>query len=224
MKTMSRALEPIPLFPLATVLFPYAPLQLHVFEDRYRQLVGDCLEKGMPVGIVLIKSGSEVGGSAEPYLVGTAARIEKVHRYEDGRMDVVVVGERRFRIRRLDESEPYLVGHCEPVVEVDDDSPRKDALTMRARESFQLYVEGMFAQQAVNVKINYPTDPLALSFLIANYLPLEPLERQRLLELTDTSERLAGLIPEIERQVVEAKTTAYYRLSRNHLQEWIHPN
>lgn len=218
-------MEPIPLFPLSTVLFPYAPLQLHVFEDRYRHLVKDCLDLGRPVGVVLIRSGSEVGGEADPFMVGTAARIEKVQHYEDGRMDVHLVGERRFRIRKLDETLPYLVAHCEPVVEIElEDTPRTDALTMRARESFELYVQAMFSSQAVNVQIHYPDDPIALSFLIANYLPLDNLERQRMLELTDTQERLAGLIPVIENQIVQAKTTAYYRLRREHLAEWIHPN
>ncbi|MCW5942650.1 MAG: LON peptidase substrate-binding domain-containing protein [Fimbriimonadaceae bacterium] len=222
---MSRGLEEIPLFPLNTVLFPYAPLQLHVFEERYRRLVQDCMDLGRPIGVVLIRSGSEVGGEADPYMVGTAARIEKVQKYDDGRMDVHVVGERRFRIRKVDESLPYMVGFCEPVVEIElEDTPRTDALTMRARESFEIYVQAMFAAQAVNVRINYPQDPIALSFLIANYLPLDNLERQRMLELTDTQERLAGLIPAIETQIVQAKTTAYYRLSREHLSEWIHPN
>src|SRR5688500_15065586 len=99
---MAQQLEEMPLFPLNTVLFPYASVQLHVFEERYREMVKDCLAYDMPFGIVLIRSGSEVGGAAEPYLVGTAVRIIKVHTYDDGSMDVQVRGERRFRIRRLD--------------------------------------------------------------------------------------------------------------------------
>lgn len=220
---MSRELEPIPLFPLQAVLFPYAPLHLHVSEERHRALVQYCLEFDRPIGIVLVRDGDEYGD--EPYMVGTAARIETVQTFEDGRMDVMVVGERRFRIRRMDESASYLVGHCEPVVEnAPEDTPRADALLMRAREAFHAYVQAVFASQAVTIRINFPTDPVALSFLIANYLPMENLERQRLLELTDTNERLAGLIPAIEHQLLETRPGGYHRLTAVEMQEWIHPN
>src|SRR5579863_7566944 len=111
---MSQELEELPLFPLSTVLFPYATVQLHVFEERYRQLVHDCLQLDTSFGIVLIRSGPEVGGQAEPYMVGTTVRITRVHTYDDGRMDIQVQGERRFRIRRIDNTKAYLVGHVEP--------------------------------------------------------------------------------------------------------------
>ncbi|MFQ3669585.1 MAG: LON peptidase substrate-binding domain-containing protein, partial [Fimbriimonadaceae bacterium] len=127
---MPEDLEELPLFPLETVLFPYASIQLHVFEDRYREMVRECVEYDRPFGIVLLKTGSEIGDpNAEPYLVGTAVRIRHIHTYEDGRMDLHVQGERRFRIRRLDESRPYLTGLVEPVLERDTEtSPRSDAL------------------------------------------------------------------------------------------------
>jgi len=67
---MGGHLEPLPLFPLHTVLFPYAPLQLHVFESRYRELIQYCSEEDTGFGIVLIRQGAEVGGEAEPYMVG----------------------------------------------------------------------------------------------------------------------------------------------------------
>ena len=116
---MSEKLEELPLFPLETVLFPYAALQLHVFEERYRDMVRDCMSSDKPFGIVLIRSGDMTGGSAEPYMVGTAVRIVQVYTYEDGRLDIQVQGERRFRIRKIDESKPYLVGWVEPVIELD---------------------------------------------------------------------------------------------------------
>ncbi|HVL39075.1 MAG TPA: LON peptidase substrate-binding domain-containing protein, partial [Fimbriimonadaceae bacterium] len=78
---MPFELEEMPLFPLNTVLFPYATVQLHVFEDRYRDLVRNCIEFDRPFGIVLIRNGDEVGGQAEPYMVGTAVRIVQVHHF-----------------------------------------------------------------------------------------------------------------------------------------------
>jgi uncharacterized protein len=222
---MALELEELPLFPLNTVLFPYAQIQLHVFEDRYRDLVRDCLAYDRPFGIVLIRTGKEVGGDADPYMVGTVVRIVNVQQFDDGRMDIQVQGERRFRIRRLLEPKPYLVGLVEPLIELEiEDSPRVDALTMKAREEFQMLVQSLFAKQDFNVEVRFPTDPTALSFTIANLLPMENLEKQRLLETTDTTERLKGLIPILQRQNLEAHQPAYYRVGRQDLQEWINPN
>ena len=78
-----RGLEQLPLFPLNTVLFPYASIQLHVFEERYQAMVRECIAADTPFGIVLIRSGFEVGEIADPYRVGTAVRIKEVHNYED---------------------------------------------------------------------------------------------------------------------------------------------
>ena len=222
---MSEKLEELPLFPLETVLFPYAALQLHVFEDRYREMVRRCMDEDRPFGIVLIRSGGEVGDTAEPYMVGTAVHIVQVFTYEDGRLDVQVQGERRFRIRRLDESKPYLVGHVEPVVELDlMDSEGAQQIIQRAREEFQTFVEGLFARQDFKVQVRFPTDPTALSFTIANLLTMENLEKQRLLELTDTLERLEGLTPILERNILDARIAAPQRLRPGDLMEWIHPN
>jgi Lon protease-like protein len=229
---MAHELEEMPLFPLNTVLFPYASVRLHVFEDRYRELVSDCMAFDRPFGIVLIRSGSEVGGPAEPYLVGTAVRIQKVHTYEDGRMDIQVLGERRFRIRSLDDSKPYLVGHVEPVIEhVIEESPDADSVLMRAREEFELFIQRNFARQDFSVQVVFPTDPLALSFTIANFLPMENLEKQRLLETTDTIERLQDLLPVLEQQIIEAEQQYVqshppnlYQLSGDDLREWVWPN
>lgn len=222
---MSQDLEELPLFPVNTVLFPYAQVQLHVFEDRYRQLVRDCLEFDNPFGIVLIRSGREVGETADPYMVGTAVRILNVQTHDDGAMDIHIEGERRFRIRRLDSSKPYLVGKVEPVIEMElDDSPRTDALLMRARESFKELVEGLVAHQDFNVQIHFPPDPVILSFVIANSLQMENLQKQHLLEITDTAERLSTLMPILERQAQAAQKTSYFKLASSELGEWINPN
>ncbi|HRI43931.1 MAG TPA: LON peptidase substrate-binding domain-containing protein [Fimbriimonadaceae bacterium] len=222
---MAQHLEELPLFPLHTVLFPYASLLLHVFEDRYRQMVNQCIEFDQPFGVVLIRNGPEVGGIAEPYMVGTAVRVQRVNTYDDGHMDVNVRGERRFRVRSLDDSKQYLVGQVEPVVEcaVEED-PRTEALVMDVRESFRVLIEGMFGRPDYNIQILYPSDPTALSFVVANYLTLGNIEKQRLLETTDTVERLVELKPLIERQIIEAKPRRYYKLTRQHLEDWIYPN
>jgi uncharacterized protein len=219
---MSQNLEELPLFPLDTVLFPYASLQVHVFEERYREMIRTCMEYDMPFGVVLIRNGSETG-VADPYLVGTAVRIVHVHTFEDGRMDLHVQGERRFRIRRMDESRPYLVGYVEPVVEFEiEDGARADALMLRAREAFEQLVRRLF--ERFSVQVVFPTDPVVLSFTIANLLPMENLDKQRLLETTDTLERVEELLPILENQVLEAQPPSFMPLEPDEQQEWVNPN
>src|SRR4029450_7854046 len=104
------------LFPLNTVLFPGMPLPLHVFEERYKLMVGRCLEEERPFGVVLIRTGQEGGGPAVPHRVGTTAEIATAKHLDDGRMNLLVVGQERVRIRELVRQEPYLVGRGATVV------------------------------------------------------------------------------------------------------------
>src|SRR5262249_60076841 len=101
----------LPLFPLNSVLCPGIALPLHIFEERYRALVRHCIETTSPFGIVLIREGREVGTGAISFTgIGTIAEIRDAGRYEDGRYDLLVVGTRRFEIRRvLSRKRPYLV-------------------------------------------------------------------------------------------------------------------
>ena len=109
----------LPLFPLHSVLCPGIALPLHIFEPRYREMVGHCLETGSPFGVVLIRDGREVGPLAGHIAdVGTTAAIRQAGRYPDGRLDIVTVGEQRFRIVSVDSSAaPYLVGTVEELDE-----------------------------------------------------------------------------------------------------------
>jgi Lon protease-like protein len=221
---MSQSLEELPLFPLNAVIFPYAALQLHIFEERYREMVRSCLEFDRPFGVVLIRSGSETG-PADPYMVGTVVRITRVHDYDDGTMDIDVQGERRFRIRQIDESHSYLVGYVEPVIEHEiEDSPRANQLLSQAREEFENLMKKYFARQEFNVQVVFPPDPVALSFTIANLLEMDNLDKQRLLETTDTLDRVEELIPILQTQNMEATMPSYYRISSQDLQEWVNVN
>ncbi len=223
---MSPQLEELPLFPLHTVLFPYANLRLHIFEDRYREMIRVCLKEDRPFGIVLIRSGSD-NGPIDPYLVGTAARIVLAETYDDGRMDIQVQGERRFRIRELDDHTwPYLLGRVEPVVEHEmETSPHSGEVLEQARTEFEQLIQKLFAPQKFQVEVKFPEDPVALSFTIANLLPMENLDKQRLLETTDTLERMEDLLPILRGHISEATPrTTYYRLTAEDLSDWILPN
>lgn len=217
---MSRKLEELPLFPLHSVLFPYSNIRLFVFEERYKLMVQECVQYDRPFGVVLIRAGQEVGGPAEPYMVGTVVRISKVDYLEDGHMDVQVQGERRFRIREIDESHPYLVGMVEPIVENDiDDIYTADRLFDKARTEFSSLIQLMFANQDFNVEVRFAEDPVVLSFTIASLLVQENLERQRLLETTDTMERIEELLPLIQVQNAILQRPDFVRLRASDLKD-----
>ena len=107
----------LPLFPLGTVLYPGLVLPLHIFEERYRQLVRDLLASAEPrrFGVIAIREGRETGvpECPSPCTVGCTAMLRQVQKYEDGRYDLVTVGAHRFRLLELDDSGPYLQGEVE---------------------------------------------------------------------------------------------------------------
>ncbi|GIK32148.1 MAG: LON peptidase substrate-binding domain-containing protein [Armatimonadetes bacterium] len=231
---MADQLEELPLLPLSTVLFPYGQVRLHIFEERHQSMVRDCFDYDRPFGIVMIRNGDESDENPEPYLVGTAVRIDNVHTFADGRLDLRVQGERRFRIRKLERTTPYWVGKVEPVVEEDPENvPRVFALASRAREDFVDFMKGVIGGADLNIQVSFPSDATALSFMIASYLPMEEMTKQRMLETTDTGERLAELLPILQDRV-RSLDTAYLEIIeskpmvwRHHpseLKDWILPN
>ena len=102
----------IPLFPLRSVLCPGVALPVHIFEERYRLMVNRCSERGVRFGVVLLREGSEVGAlRGQVAAVGTTAAIRRAGTYPDGRLEILTVGQQRFRLEGVDNvSEPYLVG------------------------------------------------------------------------------------------------------------------
>jgi ATP-dependent Lon protease len=122
---------------------PGVALPLHIFEERYRLMIGRCVERGDPFGVVLIREGREAGpGDTRLAEVGTVARIRMASRYADGRLDIVTVGVRRFRIDELHVArEPYLTAEVtlldEPLGAADD----AHELSRRVGRSFLRYLE-----------------------------------------------------------------------------------
>lgn len=133
----------LPLFPLNTVLCPGIALPLHVFEERYRAMVRHCLESASPFGIVLIREGREVGTGAISFTgIGTIAEIRDAGSYDDGRYDLLVVGTRRFEIRRvLSGRRPYLVAEVDILTETVGDEEVAHGLAMTATRRFVKYLE-----------------------------------------------------------------------------------
>jgi Lon protease-like protein len=112
------------MFPLGTVLFPGALLPLHVFEERYRALVADCLAGTGCFGVVLIERGSEVGGGDQRVGVGTEAHIEAARPFDDGRWAVIARGVRRIEVAEWAGEAPY---PCAAVCEAPDTGDDVDA-------------------------------------------------------------------------------------------------
>src|SRR5580658_10745544 len=106
--------EMLPLFPLGAVLYPGMLLPLHIFEERYRQLVRDLLERPEPrrFGVIAIRKGRETGIDGVHSLneKGCTATVRRVDELEDGRFDLITAGTQRFRLLALDQPLPYLQG------------------------------------------------------------------------------------------------------------------
>ena len=133
----------LPLFPLHTVLCPGIALPLHIFEERYRELVRHCIESESPFGVVLIRDGREVGpGSISFSAVGTVAEIRQAGKYPDGRYDLLVVGTGRFAIEEVDaEARPYLLAQASILDDDLGDEAEARRLANRATRRFVDYLE-----------------------------------------------------------------------------------
>ncbi|TDD69998.1 peptidase S16 [Actinomadura darangshiensis] len=185
--------ERLALFPLGTVLFPGLVLPLHLFEDRYRRLIGDLLDQPEPrgFGVVGIELGHEVGETSAHRLaeVGCVAELREVSPHPDGRYDIVTVGTRRFRLKELDRSRPYLRGEVEFLPEERGSGP--EPVAARVRRLFRLYRHRLGAAGAGPMeRIDPPDDPVTLSYVIAASLVLDGQDKQRLLECEDATLRL----------------------------------
>ncbi|QBI21812.1 peptidase S16 [Egibacter rhizosphaerae] len=182
----------LPLFPLRTVLFPGRPLPLHVFEDRYRALLSDCLETDRRFGVVAIRCGQEVGQQAEVFDVGTIAEIEGVEHHEDGRADVTTRGTERFRIREIVETGPYLQARIEQLTEPELPPARGNGQLARSCEALRQLLHPYLAELGApdELLVRLPRDPGELSWLAAAAVQVDLAERQRLLELDSVDERI----------------------------------
>lgn len=174
----------IPLFPLNTVLFPGMPLPLHIFEERYQEMIRLCLAEKRPFGVVLIREGhAEYGLLAEPYAIGCTADIIQVQKLDDDRLFIMTVGQERFRIESLDRQRPYLMGQVEllPLI------VEPTRLLQKAADRLHPLVLEYLTVLAEVGKVEFdpeqiPIDPDELGFLAASFIQLPSEEKQELLE------------------------------------------
>ncbi|SDZ07979.1 hypothetical protein SAMN05444365_105217 [Micromonospora pattaloongensis] len=206
----------LPVFPLGTVLFPGLVLPLHIFEERYRELVRHLvsLPEGTPreFGVVAIRRGWEVLPPAGPaggtpasggvtlHEVGCTAELRQVTELADGRFDIVTVGRRRFRIAGVDEqSTPYLRARVEWLPEPTGSEDVADLLAPRVLAVFRQYL-GLIRRGPEEIAEQLPEDPTVLSHLVAATAALTVEDRQRLLAAPDTARRLRAELRLLNRE------------------------
>ncbi len=192
----------LPLFPLNAVLFPGQVLPLHIFEPRYRAMINQCIDKSRPFGVVLIREGEEVGAAALPHEVGTTARVTQVERLDDGRLNIVSVGEMRFRIHTLDIApDGYLRAEVTlwPWASGDEAAgARADHVRDRLRRYVALLSDAAGAPLEAN---DLPDEATELACLTAVALQVDQLEKQDLLASPSIAELLDKEVGLLRREV-----------------------
>jgi Lon protease-like protein len=190
----------LPLFPLNLVLYPGMMLPLHIFEERYQVMIGECFDQKKPFGVILIKAGQEVGGSAVPVSIGTTAHILDVQGLGGGRMNILTRGEQRFEVHKIIQSSPHLiaeVAYLPDEIDAQDDE-QAAAVVARLRTDYSALLERMASlAPEPDGDLQVPAEAAALSYAIASKLATSirfPTGiRQQWLEYAGVYERLGEL-------------------------------
>jgi len=190
----------LPLFPLNTVLFPGTPIDLYIFEPRYRLMVKNCLESKSPFGVVLIHNGQEADGPlAEPYADGCTARIIKVSQVnEQGHLSLSAIGEERFHILSLNQEQSYLTGQveCTPLEGPLSPEVIQGAHAINRQVLQYLRLLSQLSKEDLNLsELVMPEEALSILYLSAAMLQIPASEKQPLL----SSETADGLLSQLER-------------------------
>ena len=171
----------LPLFPLEVVLFPGTQLPLHIFEERYRLMIGEAIDRHSEFGVIL-----QTGGKLAS--IGCTAMVERVtQRHDDGRFDVETRGRQRFKTVSLDESLPYLQARVEYFK--DTSQAAADSESLQLALDLTNHVAAMLQIEPLKADASVPQP----SFHLAHALPLEVSFKQSLLARKSEAERLADL-------------------------------
>ena len=200
-------LDALAIFPLATVLFPGAILPLHIFEERYKEMIRYAVENGGVFGLSY-RSDAAIGRETPPEVgsVGCIAKIHAVVPLEDGRMNVISTGLLRYRVAALESSTPFIVASVEPLT--DDLEPGADLSRIfdDMAGACRKFLEAAQALDEASAPMNQdlPDDPEAFSLLVCSALPIDNEAKQNLLEMTSTRLRFTRM-----RQHVSAALSEY---------------
>jgi Lon protease-like protein len=196
----------IPLFPLPNVvLFPNVFLPLHIFEPRYREMVSDALEGDRIIGMVLLRPGYESDYEGRPpvYPVGCAGLISHAEPHSDGRYNIVLRGLEKFRVVSEDESRSYRVARVQTIIEPLNEKDREIMRVERRRLEALLVPQP--SGRGVDPKVPPSMADEELVNALAQYLELEPVEKQALLERDGLVARCRSLIELLEMKVIVSR-------------------
>ena len=188
----------LPLFPLDVVLFPGTPLPLHIFEPRYKEMIGECLAHGSAFGVIRAMD----QGMAE---IGCTAEIVTVTKeYPDGRLDIVTEGRKRFEVLQVNQERSFLRAE---VLLIEDEAgiPTKEE-TARA-----VHLHSEILTMAGAVQDLSAADQGALSFYLAGSLPLDLDFKQKLLALRAENQRISVLTQYLEAVLPKLRRSAHAR-------------
>lgn len=194
----------LPLFPLGSVMFPGMVLPLHIFEQRYRDLVGLRLNDDPMFGVVLTRLGREVGDEPEIHSVGTAASLIDVARYSDGRYDLAIRGGRRFKVMSGHWDHGFMTGTIEWIAAnsaTDDRLNNLDSMRAQVSRAFTSYLEVL--RRIVDVRpeqVELPDDAMAAAYTICAIMPFDSIQRQRLLEIESPADLMQRLLEVLRRE------------------------
>lgn len=188
----------LPLFPLPLVLFPRLPLPLHIFEERYKEMIGEAIDRGTEFGIVLTRENGVVN-------MGCSARVEQVlRRYEDGRLDILTRGQQRFEISELVEGRAYLRGR----IEFFDDEAFDDTPPDVKRRALEGYSDTLLASGEDHPEPEW--DDPQLSFQLAQVLTDVDF-RQQMLTMRSERDRMIRLADFFPVHVTRLKHAGHVR-------------
>ena len=188
----------IPLFPLNVVILPELSLPLHIFEERYKEMIGDCLEEDKEFGIVFMQG-------KQMRKVGCTAKIVQVLKhYDDDRMDILTVGKERFNILEISEEKAYLESKVELFDDsIEEDSPQTTALKHKGMALLQRLEKTM--QLRENLTMLEKLDSRTLSFIFGGSSVITAKEKQELLEIKITSRRVERSVELLQDAIQRAR-------------------
>jgi Lon protease-like protein len=195
----------IPIFPLpSVVLFPHVCLALHIFEPRYRDMVRDVLRGDRLVGMALLKAGWESDYEGRPpiYEIGCAGLVSHSERLDDGRYNIVLHGLEKFRVHGERCDRTYRIGLIETIAE---DLPAPTRVLGSVRDRLEALVTHLAERTHSDVRIPPAISDHELVNALAQYLPLEPVEKQALLERDGVLDRAGSLIELLEMKAILQK-------------------
>ena len=195
----------IPLFPLPNlVLFPQVMLPLHIFEDRYKKMINRCIDNNEAFGLVQLRANADREREDTIHRVGVMARIVQVERLDDGRMNIFSAGESRFRILDFTGKLPYWTASVELFEDVEESADElqasHDEVAALYRRAFEV---GAKLRAVEPSDLVLPESAVGLSYMVSYVLDIDAEEKQRLLEMVSTVERLESLVTHLRRAITQ---------------------